>query len=76
MAHINIINIPGAITGTQMLGSHELKAGIGCGSFETSGQIDAPHWVPTGSHELHETQGNGWTHQIVFGEHYRAGSFA
>lgn len=74
MAHINIINSP--VTGSNWVAPNCRKPGLAYDDFGMRDVIDAADWVPTGSHELHETHGNGWTHQIVFGEHFRAGLFS
>lgn len=74
MPTINIINSP--VTGSNWVVPSRRKPGCEHDDFGARDLIDAPDWVPTGSHELHETQGNGWTHQIVFGEHFRAGLFS
>ena len=71
-----IIDINGAVTGRQSLNTDELKTGLELGEFGAQGQIDATNWVPSGSHELHQLRGSGWSSSVVFGEHIRAGVFA
>ena len=71
-----IIDIKGAVTGRQSLNTPELKTGFELGEYGTRDQIDAPNWVPTGSHELYRSMGSGWSSSVVFGEHIRAGVFA
>ena len=71
MAHIN--NINSALTGRAWVGPNLTKPGFGPGDVSARDVIDAPEWVPTGSHELYECKGAGWTHQVVFAEHFRAG---
>ncbi len=70
------IDIKSAITGTQMLHSSELQPGFALCDFGTRGQIDAPNWSPSGSHERYETSGDGWAHSVIYGERLRAGVFA
>ena len=70
-----IIDIKSAVTGRQWLGLSDLKTGMELGEFGTKDQIDAPQWVPSGSHEMQQSSGGVWSHSIVYGEHIRAGVF-
>jgi len=70
------IDIKSAITGTQMLHSSELQPGFSLGDYGTKGQIDAPNWAPSGSHERYEMAGDGWEHSVIYGERLRDGVFA
>ena len=70
------IDINTTITGTSSLFAQNLKPGIDLGDLDTRSLIDAPIWVPTGSHELYRSTRSGWSPSIVSGEHLRPGSWS
>jgi hypothetical protein len=75
-SEMQTIDMNTAITGTSRLFPGDIKPGIDLGDLDTRSLIDAPIWVPTGSHELYETQGRGWTISNIFGEHVRPGAWS
>lgn len=69
----SINNTNSALTGRATAGSHLTKPGFDRGDISACDVIDAPEWVPTGSHAFYEITGANWVYQVVFAEHFRAG---
>lgn len=69
------IDIKSAITGTATA-AQGLKPGMWAADFAAHDVIDAPGYVPSGSHENYEIKLSSGTHAFVFGESIRPGALA